>query len=995
MPNDYYANKVVFGDTTIMDISDTTASPEDVAEGEIFYAANGARSVGTGAGGGYVLPIASAEVLGGVKVGSNLSIDNEGVLSAESGYVLPTASNNTLGGVKVGTNLSIDNNGVLSAENTEYSEGDGIDIEGTTIALDMDYLTASRLGLGTAAIKNVGESEGVAALDENGKVPNSQLDVTEAIDISSSNYDTLPIEEKNNPLKIYFVGEEGSGLIPIGWDGLTCISGDNVWTDGTNIYYSDGNAQYRLNGTTWESVTWTGLTSFYGSNVWTDGTNIYYSHYSAQYKLNGTTWETMTWTGLTNYFGASVWTDGTDIYYSLYNQQYKLNGTTWESMTWNISSISGALIWSDGTNTYYSSGSNQYKLNGTTWESITWLGLTNFSGNNIWTDGTNIYYSYSYDNAQYKLNGTTWESMTWTGFNNILGNYIWTDGIDYYYSNGNVNTKLNGTNWSPMAWSGIAVFDGDDVWTDGTNIYYSDYDKHYKLNGTTWESVTWSGLSDFYGNRVWTDGVNIYCSSYSDQYKLNGNTWEEITWTGSLQYLNGSNIWTDGTNIYYSYDDEQYKLNGTTWESVTWSGLTNFEGCYIWTDGTNIYYSYSYDNAQYKLNGTTWESMTWTGFNDILGDYVWTDGTDIYYSYSTSQYKLNGTTWEPITWTGFNDILGCFVWTNGINYYYSCGSTQYRIITSSSDGGIYYKNNNYVKPSYELPTASANTLGGVKVGSGLSIDANGVLSSAGGGGGTTYTAGDGIDIENTTISLDMEYLTASRLGVIPTSQKGVGNGVATLGADGKIPSSQLPSSSWGDIGGTLSNQTDLQSALNSKQNVNLTVPLEMLSGTKLTVESALGGLNQEKTTAIRLTQAQYNALTNEQKHDTSKVYYITDGQSGGGSGYYHVYSTQEQIVGVWINGKPIYEITLQNSEMSKDIDVSYLNIETLIKMDALGADGSADVVSGSPISGNRFTIVGTSGRDSRQVYVNSSNHAIRDGSFYVGAILLQYTKTTD
>lgn len=38
--------------------------------------------------------------------------------------------------------------------------------------------------------------------------------------------------------------------------------------------------------------------------------------------------------------------------------------------------------------------------------------------------------------------------------------------------------------------------------------------------------------------------------------------------------------------------------------------------------------------------------------------------------------------------------------------------------------------------SYTLPVASANTLGGVKVGSGLSIDNNGVLSASGGGGGT-------------------------------------------------------------------------------------------------------------------------------------------------------------------------------------------------------------------------------------------------------------------
>ena len=66
----------------------------------------------------YSLPVASAETLGGVKVGSNLSINESGVLSAPAPYYLPVASGETLGGVKVGSNLSIDENGVLSASAT-------------------------------------------------------------------------------------------------------------------------------------------------------------------------------------------------------------------------------------------------------------------------------------------------------------------------------------------------------------------------------------------------------------------------------------------------------------------------------------------------------------------------------------------------------------------------------------------------------------------------------------------------------------------------------------------------------------------------------------------------------------------------------------------------------------------------------------------------------------------------------------------------------------
>ena len=74
-------------------------------------------------GSSYELPIAGAETLGGVKVGSGLSINSEtGVLTA-SGYELPIAGAETLGGVKVGSGLSINSEtGVLSNSNpTPYS----------------------------------------------------------------------------------------------------------------------------------------------------------------------------------------------------------------------------------------------------------------------------------------------------------------------------------------------------------------------------------------------------------------------------------------------------------------------------------------------------------------------------------------------------------------------------------------------------------------------------------------------------------------------------------------------------------------------------------------------------------------------------------------------------------------------------------------------------------------------------------------------------------
>ena len=97
-------------------------------------------SIPVGGGSSYTLPMASTTVLGGIKVGTNLSISNgvlsgnyavattssaglmsavdkaklDGISSGGGGsYTLPVASSSVLGGIKVGSGLSI-SDGVLS-----------------------------------------------------------------------------------------------------------------------------------------------------------------------------------------------------------------------------------------------------------------------------------------------------------------------------------------------------------------------------------------------------------------------------------------------------------------------------------------------------------------------------------------------------------------------------------------------------------------------------------------------------------------------------------------------------------------------------------------------------------------------------------------------------------------------------------------------------------------------------------------------------------------
>ena len=242
----------------------------------------------------------------------------------------------------------------------------------------------------------------------------------------------------------------------------------------------------------WEAKTWKGLTSFTPNHVWTDGTNIYYSNGSEQYVLNGDTWVTKTWNGfpsekISQFKGEYIWTDGTNIYLS-YTQshQFQLNGSTWSSNPFGSSkSITATEIWTDGTNIYYSRYTAQYVLSGTTWVNKTWSGLTPEYRAGLWSDGVNVYYTMGYNQGSpYVLNGSTWTSKTFAGVPSGLyftGAYIWTDGVDFYFSNGDSQYVLNGDTWEAKTWKGLTSFDGDYVWTDGTNVYYSAGANHYVL----------------------------------------------------------------------------------------------------------------------------------------------------------------------------------------------------------------------------------------------------------------------------------------------------------------------------------------------------------------------------------------------------------------------------------------------------------------------------------------------------------------------------------
>ena len=91
----------------------------------------------------YDLPRAATNILGGIKVGNNLSINNEGVLSADAqNYTLPTASPTVTGGIRIGNGLEIVN-GVVNVTTSDIAAA--LQSGAVTVQLEDDGDATGRL----------------------------------------------------------------------------------------------------------------------------------------------------------------------------------------------------------------------------------------------------------------------------------------------------------------------------------------------------------------------------------------------------------------------------------------------------------------------------------------------------------------------------------------------------------------------------------------------------------------------------------------------------------------------------------------------------------------------------------------------------------------------------------------------------------------------------------------------------------------------------------
>lgn len=511
------------------------------------------------------------------------------------------------------------------------------------------------------------------------------------------------------------------------------VSGERIWTDGTEFYYSHGSKYGRNQHLIFDKPNGRWLETsfpdsefeyFYTIYVWHDYLgNTYYtntsSYPSVLRKFNPSThrWSSVSFTGL-NPNGRYVWNDGTHTYYSNGTSQYVFNASTltWTTKTWNLDNIDPQRIWSDDGHVYIyyvtSSNTKTYELdipNGVWVESN--VGLVTGT---IWHDHLgNTYATFNdtahgivYQKAFDRATGT-WVDKTWYGLTIEDGSHVWNDGVNTYYSYGSKQYSLdvNTSTWSKVSYlcpyygiipgmifeyNGDAYFNGYDYTMSSSTRTLDTGPISYKLNLSTmtWEAYEWNvypirGVwyhnGKAYGTLIKPTGDRPY---YLDEQSME---WKPMEWIGlpySYEpYFRG--IWKDSNgNVYYSdvHDgsiSDQYKLVGTnTWQPVTWN-ISNMHGHNVWHEGNNVYYSLGEDQQYYLNAGTmTWLPKTWHfdvgtsyGFG---GDFIWEYNGKMYFAGGSRDLTLSvqNSTWSKIVWNGVERFFGYDVWISPDNRCY-------------------------------------------------------------------------------------------------------------------------------------------------------------------------------------------------------------------------------------------------------------------------------------------------------------------------------------
>lgn len=151
--------------------------------------------------------------------------------------------------------------------------------------------------------------------------------------------------------------------------------------------------------------------------------------------------------------------------------------------------------------------------------------------------------------------------------------------------------------------------------------------------------------------------------------------------------------------------------------------------------------------------------------------------------------------------------------------------------------------------------------------------------------------------------------------------------------------------------------------------------------------------------AVEMSYARYQTLTEAEKTDGT-IYMVyddpTDNYAANNGGYGIDYSLNEQATGKkWVDGKPIYQKTIELTANDTWVDLTALNIDTIVDYSGMWISTDND-----PYILDTLGTWGTSASNSyfSRIVINSANGVkivVNGWTFSSGYITLQYTKTTD
>ena len=115
----------------------------------------------------------------------------------------------------------------------------------------------------------------------------------------------------------------------------------------------------------------------------------------------------------------------------------------------------------------------------------------------------------------------------------------------------------------------------------------------------------------------------------------------------------------------------------------------------------------------------------------------------------------------------------------------------------------------------------------------------------------------------------------------------------------------------------------------------------------------------------------------------------------GQGGLAHHYSTNETVIGTWIDGKPLYEKTVEFGALpnnaTKDVLHNVANVNLMVKCDGIAYNSSYEVITVPYANVDSYTY-------QLQFYADRTKVSIKtkiNFTDYTGIITIRYTKTTD